>query len=229
MRQVEKISFDRVDEIIRHLDLFSRILIGQYNEISYYVTGRFFSVSDDRELSFLWRRLRDKLIPAIRGYDMNGSLGIWSQETPLIAMRAYDIQQCLRYQISYHRYPEGGYTVNFNVPYIHGQWDVDAEHLQEYHDILIGQNCGVYRKGYTVLHPWTCPVILDSFEKDTVALTIDDSAVYDIIRLADRWYDYVIHADLYALFKEVADYSTGEIDDESLHDLCDAIADKIKR
>ena len=119
MRKVFRKKLEEIDTIISNLDLFSRILIGQYDEIIEKISGIFiYHENEVPELTKALVCLRCELIPELKCYSLSGSLGIWNDVTPLIAKRAYDIQQVLRYQLSYHRNPEGGITVNFNIPYL---------------------------------------------------------------------------------------------------------------
>ena len=203
MRKVQAITHQRVDEICRHLDLFSRIYIGQYDEILFVSTGRFYFSNENPELDQALRQLRNILIPSLHTYGMNASLGIWGENTPMEAQRAYDIQQCLRYQMAYHRHPEGGYTVNFHVPFLHGQWG-KMEHMDEYHEILRKQHCGEYQPGYAIRHPWSCPVVLDDFTDTEVKLVMDDERVSDIIAKADKCYQQAKEDQWVELFKYFA-------------------------
>ena len=230
MRTHEMVSFERVDAIVNHLDLFSRILIGQYDEVIALATGQWMMSFHDPELNAAVRLIRDNLIPEICGYDLNSSLGIWSDDTPLIAKRAYDIQQCLRYQMAYHRHPEGGITVNFREPFLHGEWDKEILHLDEYHEILRKQCCGSYQPGYSILHPWACPVLLHDFSDNNhqVELIIDDHVVQKIIDFADKWFCLVKENKLYDLFKEASQFAHGKIEEEKLHTLCDFVMKKVK-
>lgn len=225
MRETKNMTFDEIDAIISNLDLFSRILMGQYDEIIWKVTGKMFFGYDNRELSSLLRQIRDQLIPSIQGWDLNGSLGIWGPTTPMIAQKAYDIQQCLRYQMAYHRHPEGGITVNFRPPYIHGRWKVVQ--LDEYHEILRRQHCGVYQPGYAIRNPWTCPAILDHFDSEKVDLIMDDPDVKKIINLAGKWSEYVKNNDLISLFTDVQNYTNGKMSAKQLEKVCKQIIDKI--
>ena len=149
---------------------------------------------------------------------MNASLGIWGEKTPLIAMKAYDIQQCIRYVFSYHEHPEGGWTTNFDTPYLHGKWNVDKSHLDEYHKILADNNCPAYQPGYLIRDLWACPVILDCFndEEGTVNLIIDDPEAEEIITIAQRWKEYVVSEKFFELFSEVIKYYDIEISEGEL-------------
>lgn len=109
--------------VINALDMYSRIWIGQYdriNDLSIYDTGNQWNRDSCSYAPF--QRLRSLLIPSLKrmGDYLSCSLGIWSDETDIRAVNAYDIQQRLRYEVSWFKNPEGGMTVNYNKPLIRG-------------------------------------------------------------------------------------------------------------
>ena len=109
--------------IINALDLYSRIWIGQYermDDLSIYDTGGRWNRNTKSHM--LFQQIRDLLIPSLCGHGDYTccSLGIWSDETNIKAINAYDIQQRLRYEISWFRKPEGSITVDFDEPWIRG-------------------------------------------------------------------------------------------------------------
>lgn len=163
-------SYDQLEETIRNLDLYSRIYMGQYDEMLYRITGRIVFSSTDAILHRKLCQLRDVFIPSLKNQTMNSSLGIWGTYTPKVAMRAYDIQQCLRYQKAYHRSNgSSGYTVDFRPPYVNGDWNVDFNTKRRYHEMLEQQ--GIYpdfRPGYVQQYVWACPVIISRFGSDKV-------------------------------------------------------------
>ena len=227
MRKVFRKKLEEIDTIISNLDLFSRILIGQYDEIIEKISGIFiYHENEVPELTKALVCLRCELIPELKCYSLSGSLGIWNDVTPLIAKRAYDIQQVLRYQLSYHRNPEGGITVNFNTPYLHGEWGVSKELVNEYHSILIRNNYPAYREGYVIMYPWTCPVILDNFNDETqeVDLIIDADEAVEIIRLANEWKELIMEKDFFALFNQVKEYSHPDISSVQIKSYTDIIS-----
>ena len=109
--------------VLKALDLYSRIWIGQYDRIddlSIYDTG---DKWDQNSVShMLFQQIRDLLIPYLtgRGDYTCCSLGIWSDKTDIRAINAYDIQQRLRYEVSWYKNPEGDITVNYDKPWIRG-------------------------------------------------------------------------------------------------------------
>lgn len=75
---MEKIvTLNELNEIIKALDLYSRIDIGQYDEIVR-VNCWFFSFihKDNRELENLFAKIRSCCIPKLSGQNFNTSLGI---------------------------------------------------------------------------------------------------------------------------------------------------------
>lgn len=109
--------------IINSLDLYSRIWIGQYERIDdlciYDIEDRW---SRNSKRHNLFQQIRNILIPSLRGVGdyLSCSLGIWSDKTDIRAINAYDIQQRLRYEVSWFKNPEGGITVDFGDPLIMG-------------------------------------------------------------------------------------------------------------
>lgn len=180
-------SYDQLENVIRNLDLHSRIYMGQYDEILFRITGRIVFSSTDMELHRQFVALRDVFIPYLKGKSMNTSLGIWGDHTPRIAARSYDIQQCLRYQKAYHR-TQGGPcgTVDARPPYIQGAWDMNIDAIRRYHEMLEQQ--GIYpdyKSGYMHMYPWCCPVIISRFGTNNVDIEWSEE-VREIVRAAEQ-------------------------------------------
>lgn len=117
-----KRSYDDVQNMIYALDLYSRLLIGQYDEIPF---RRGFAIcysQDNPDLLHNFLQLREVFIPSLPR-KMNTSLGIWSSETPIVAIRAYDIQQALRYQMAWyrHKHGESTHTRKFDALWFRGE------------------------------------------------------------------------------------------------------------
>ena len=109
--------------IINSLDLYSRIWIGQYDRIDdlgIYDNGNRWNMGAKSHV--LFQRIRDLMIPSLAEYGDYTccSLGIWSDKTDVKAINAYDIQQRLRYEVSWFRKPEGDISVFFDEPWIRG-------------------------------------------------------------------------------------------------------------
>lgn len=173
-----KCSYDDVQDMIYALDLYSRLLIGQYDEIPF---RRGFAIcysQDNPDLLHNFLQLREVFIPSLPRR-MNTSLGIWSPETPIRAIRAYDIQQTLRYQISWHNHKDGEqtYTRNFDVPVFRGKWGLHATDWQSIHDVLIKHGCyPEYQPDDNMRWPWECPVYIREFYEDYVIIESSEEA-----------------------------------------------------
>ncbi len=107
--------------VISALDLYSRIWIGQYDRIDdiyIYDTGSRWNKDSRRHC--LFQEIRNILIPSLMGDYSSCSLGIWSEKTDIRAINAYDIQQRLRYELSWYKNPEGDITIDYDTPMIRG-------------------------------------------------------------------------------------------------------------
>ena len=222
MRKIKTVKINNVYAMIRNLDLFSRILIGQYDEIVQAMNmGKVFSDYEAPELANALCQLRGKLIPELKNRNLATYLGIWNPDTPQIAMRAYDLQQCLRYQLAYHSNPKGYITVNYDAPIIYGNWNISENQIKEYHRILAEQKCPDYQPDFLIRYPWSCPIILDHFhdELHLVDLIVDDSLAQNIIKEAEEWHRYINYSDLFPVFKATGQYHCVDMEDEELKDV----------
>lgn len=207
------ITYGQLEKIINDLDLFSKIYMGQYNDLMFRITGCISYCNDHPEIKDVLCDLRKAFIPNLER-SLYSSLGIWSVDTPLIAKRAFDIQQCLRYQLALHK-SNGvtGSTVNFRVPFIHGKWNMSIEDVQHHGEIIA--NFGIYphyEKDHFPTYVWNCPVIIIDFHKGSVDIQLSEEA-NDIIlhsqKVADLTYDIKIHDIFKLLYPDVdeAEYS----------------------
>lgn len=112
---------------IKALDFYSRMFIGQYGEIDFVL--RQYRLSHDYNCQYEFARwqiytgMRSIVfnnVPRISEWDLNGSLGIWSEDTDVRAKNAYDMQQIIRYHDSWCRVPEGGTGRHFDEPLFGG-------------------------------------------------------------------------------------------------------------
>lgn len=115
------IQFNKTEiyTIINALDFYSRIWIGQYNEILSNI--RWYKNcsqldSFEYELKTLLLNIRHNLLPELDNYGIYASHGIFSSEINYKAAVAYNMQQEFRYKLAYFNHPEGGITVDFNSP-----------------------------------------------------------------------------------------------------------------
>jgi hypothetical protein len=102
-----KVSAKQADIIVRALDLYSRVQMGQLKDVAYVATEKLNS-----ELAQELKRLE----PLITGLPHNAYHGIFSPQIPQRAKIAWDIQQAIRHKVSWTLFPEGGITVNFDTP-----------------------------------------------------------------------------------------------------------------
>ena len=117
---------DEIGTCINALDFYNRMYIGQYEQIDWSIRMRLISTEKFRE----GEHTRRKLYEAVRSiimkdtriaqYNLDASLGIWSDQTDDRAKSSYDMQQIMRYKAAYCSSPEGGTTIDFREPLIEG-------------------------------------------------------------------------------------------------------------
>ena len=112
---------------IKTLDFYSRIFIGQYGEIDFVLRQYRLGHEVDSQYEYARRQIYTGMrsivfnnVPRISEWDLNGSLGIWSEDTDERAKNAYDMQQVIRYHDSWCRVPEGGTGRLFDEPLFGG-------------------------------------------------------------------------------------------------------------
>ena len=109
-----KISKKQASIIIESLNLYSRLLCGQTEEISNLFMFSFF----DKDISLpkvkeICNELKKTVFPELQ---KNESYGIYQDsigENPKIA---YDMIQVIRHKLAWDRKPDGGNTVDFGKP-----------------------------------------------------------------------------------------------------------------
>ena len=107
------ISLDKCKFLILVLDLYSRIGIGQFEEILHVDNVRKNIPNNERnKIESLLKGVKFLLT----GCPTNGSLGIYNPDVSQNAKIAHDIIQVVRYRISWDQNPKGGITVNFDEP-----------------------------------------------------------------------------------------------------------------
>ena len=117
---------DEIDICINALDFYNRMYIGQYDQIDWIIRMRLFSTGKYKEGEYTRRKLYEAVRSIIMKdtriaeYNLDASLGIWSDQTDDRARSSYDMQQIMRYSAAYCRSPEGGTTVDFREPLIEG-------------------------------------------------------------------------------------------------------------
>lgn len=188
-----------IHRMIRELDTYSRLYMGQYEEI-FRVREYSFMFQSGTELRDICYKLRTVVIPKLVGVSFNGSLGIWGPDTPMNAQRAYDIQQILRYQLAYHEKPGGGNTVNFNNPFIHGKWKIADEDMKILDEIIEKYNYPDYRPRGFYQHAWQCPLIITHFKEDEAVVLRDAKTIDRFIEDAHQVYEYLDNHQIYDAF-----------------------------
>lgn len=102
---------EQVEVLIQALDLYSRIGIGQFEEI--------LDVYDFSKISYESRDdVKQHMMSSkvLAGHSMNGNYGIHNEEINDKFRIAYDIQQVVRHRLAWDRNPKGEITVNFDKP-----------------------------------------------------------------------------------------------------------------
>ena len=188
-----------IHRMIRELDTYSRLYMGQYEEI-FRVREYSFMFQSGTELRDICYKLRTVVIPKLVGVSFNGSLGIWGPDTPMNAQRAYDIQQILRYQLAYLEKPSGGNTVNFNNPFIHGKWKISDEDMKILDEIIEKYNYPDYRPRGFYQHAWECPLIITQFNNDEVVILRDTKKIDRYIADAHQFNVYLDNNQIYKAF-----------------------------
>lgn len=106
------LSQKQAEILIRALDLYSRIGIGQFEEVlNVYDHGL--------KLDHFQREQIRKALNAAKaeaGHPANGSYGIHNPEVRDEFRTAYDIQQVVHNRLALVRNPKGGITVDFDEP-----------------------------------------------------------------------------------------------------------------
>ena len=133
-----KIVFTKEDVpvVIRALDLYSRIFIGQYDHLNWDIRLN----ADEKKISwkeieraeimrtYMFKKIRDIIIPDLAHFELYASHGIWNDKNDPRAIDAYDMQQTIRYTNAWFQRPEGGIGVHFSKPWIRGRYpEVKAE------------------------------------------------------------------------------------------------------
>lgn len=104
------------------LDLFSRIQIGQLEEILNMARMGSIPHRDDQDVSARIEEIKEaepllhEVKRLLTGHSPNASFGILGGKTPESARVAYEIQRAIRHRLAWDRQPEGGMGVDFDDP-----------------------------------------------------------------------------------------------------------------
>lgn len=193
-------TYDELNKIINSLDLINRILIGQYDEIFYRISWYYKPrniILTNHEKEFLSQMLydiRSNFIKTLNN-DSRKSLGIWGNETPMLAIKSYDIQQVLRYQRAWHNNPEGEYAVVFAKPIILGKWKMTKEDNLE---IIKPLNNMVNINAFNVIR--NSPISINKFNDKTCEVIYIKSAM-TVINKALKVNRLVSNGEIYNTFR----------------------------
>ena len=106
-------SAEQAALLVRALDLYSRIGIGQFEEIlNVYDAQHTMEVSLRQDA-----RLAINEAKALAGHPDSGSYGIHSPEVRDEFRAAFDLQRVIRHRLAFDRKPEGDIMVDFDTPY----------------------------------------------------------------------------------------------------------------
>lgn len=105
------LSPEQARAVVRALDVYLRIHIGQFNIILEQFYGKDF---DRDEIEGLLFEARDKLFPGLHGRGHSLSASACPEKSAKIG---YDVLQAIRQKEAFGRHPEGGMTVNFDDPH----------------------------------------------------------------------------------------------------------------
>ena len=112
-----ELSDKQADVLVAALDLYSRIHLGQFEEVAN--IARMHDISKLDKDYDAHNDFEDAIREAktILGFDRNASYGIFNERVNDIARVAWDMQQVIRHHLAWKRNPEGGFTVNFDTPH----------------------------------------------------------------------------------------------------------------
>ncbi len=178
---------DEIGICVNALDFYNRMFIGQYNEIDWSIRMRLISSKNYREGEYTRRKLYEAVRSiimkdtSIGEYNLDASLGIWSDQTDDRAKSSYDIQQIMRYKEAYCRFPEGGTTVNFREPLIRGSLsEIGCDCIKEDEQVIETVNINSDHARimddalyiYSLLHSHNVKGIFEYFTDDPMAREI---------------------------------------------------------
>lgn len=120
MKYTLHLNEEQARVLIKALDFYSRIGIGQFREIVSNFVFDWCSIFKHKEGYYKAMKLAEAHIDLAKKLltkmPHNASLGISSPETPETAKVAYDLQQVIRHKVAWTNNPEGGHTVDFHEP-----------------------------------------------------------------------------------------------------------------
>ncbi len=107
------VNVNQAAVLIRALDFFSRIGIGQIEEVENMLRlePHVLPGNGDAARAFL-----DAVKKQLMGLDANQSWGIFHATVPDHYKEAWDLQQVIRHKLSWTLHPEGGIGISFDEP-----------------------------------------------------------------------------------------------------------------
>lgn len=113
-----------ISTAIASLDLYIRIHLGQFDSIGwlYQVNAeKCLTESEKSEQDAVLLHLRNAVFPDLSYLPFNGSRGISNEKNSPDALDAYNLKCVIRSTIAWYHHPEGGYTVDFDYPFLSGR------------------------------------------------------------------------------------------------------------
>lgn len=114
----------QVGLLLRSLDFYSRMWIGQYEEVEWRMRLNIRDLQACQKNQVRrekkWLEMRNLVLPELRNLGLSGSYGIWNPSVCDRAQSAYDMQQVIRHAWAWRCNPAGGIGVNFDEPWIRG-------------------------------------------------------------------------------------------------------------
>lgn len=113
-----------INTAIASLDLYIRIHLGQFDAIGWLYqmnAEKCLTESEKSEQSALLLCLRNAVFPDLSYLPFSGSRGISNEKNSPEALDAYNLKCVIRSTIAWYHHPEGGYTVDFDYPFLSGR------------------------------------------------------------------------------------------------------------
>jgi hypothetical protein len=109
-----EVNQEESNHLIQALDLYSRVLAGQFDEIKFRLT---ISGLIDPENNNIVKGILADIKSIVYPFLSNGEyLGIYQKDCPETSKITYDLIQVIRHKIAWHNNPGGGITVDFGEP-----------------------------------------------------------------------------------------------------------------
>ncbi len=109
-----KVSNKQIQIIQEALDLYSRLGMGQVDELISPFSGPLQIYHEDHEEAKVYCEGLKRL--AFPGLSTNAYYGIFGEKTAEDSKISYDLIQVMRNVVAWHQNPEGGMGVNFDKP-----------------------------------------------------------------------------------------------------------------